>query len=243
GAGDIQAHARIMVDQGVPVGEADEAVERVEHGRHRAIRLDGVRDGALGGQEQADHHEQGQDDQQGNQPLDKSRHSESLQGRPRAGPMGARPQEAGRITGRAGARQGASRRLARAGNGGGRRRAGRPARPAQTSFSSKAFSTARVRSRTPSLDRMLETWFLTVPSATPRELAISLLEKPPAIRRRISVSRSVSGSGCSRLTNSFCRPSRPESRRWVTAGCTSEPPAATVWMALTSWSRDTSLSR
>src|SRR5690606_20783085 len=73
----------------------------------------------------------------------------------------------------------------------------------QTSLSSKALSTARVRSRTPSLDRMLDTWFLTVPSATPRELAISLLEKPPAIRRRISVSRSVSGSGCSRLTNSF----------------------------------------
>ena len=40
---------------------------------------------------------------------------------------------------------------------------------------SKALSTARVRSRTPSLDRMLETWFLTVPSATVSELAISLL--------------------------------------------------------------------
>src|SRR5690606_41959296 len=55
----------------------------------------------------------------------------------------------------------------------------------QTSCSSKAFSTARVRSRTPSLLRMFDTWFLIVPSATPSELAISLLEKPPAIRRRI----------------------------------------------------------
>ncbi len=61
--------------------------------------------------------------------------------------------------------------------------------------SSKAFNTARVRSRTPSLERMLETWFLTVPSATLSEFAISLFEYPPAIRRRISVSRSVKGSG------------------------------------------------
>src|SRR5690606_40707415 len=35
---------------------------------------------------------------------------------------------------------------------------------AQTSCSSKALSTARVRSRTPSLLRMLDTWFLIVPS-------------------------------------------------------------------------------
>lgn len=49
------------------------------------------------------------------------------------------------------------------------------ARRRQTMPSSNAFSTARVRSRTPSLDRMLETWFFTVPSATPSELAISLL--------------------------------------------------------------------
>ncbi len=41
--------------------------------------------------------------------------------------------------------------------------------------SSNAFRTARVRSRTPSFDRMFETWFLTVPSATLSELAISLL--------------------------------------------------------------------
>src|SRR5690606_22701677 len=58
--------------------------------------------------------------------------------------------------------------------------AGRPS-CRQTNCSSKAFSTARVRSRTPSLLRMLDTWFLIVPSATPSELAISLLEKPPAI--------------------------------------------------------------
>src|SRR6185312_13432077 len=45
---------------------------------------------------------------------------------------------------------------------------------AQTMPSSSAFSTARVRSRTPSLERMLETWFFTVPSATFSELAISL---------------------------------------------------------------------
>ena len=33
----------------------------------------------------------------------------------------------------------------------------------------------RVRSSTPILERIFETWFLTVPSATPSELAISLL--------------------------------------------------------------------
>jgi hypothetical protein len=46
---------------------------------------------------------------------------------------------------------------------------------AQTMPISNALSTARVRSRTPSLDRMFDTWFLTVPSATPSEFAISLL--------------------------------------------------------------------
>src|SRR5690348_8404362 len=59
----------------------------------------------------------------------------------------------------------------------------KPVRHMATSFadanytipSSSAFRTARVRSRTPSLDRMLDTWFLTVPSATLSELAISLL--------------------------------------------------------------------
>lgn len=51
-----------------------------------------------------------------------------------------------------------------------------PARPYCTIPNSNAFSTARVRSRTPSLDRMFDTWFFTVPSATPSELAISLLE-------------------------------------------------------------------
>ena len=45
----------------------------------------------------------------------------------------------------------------------------------QTMPSSSALSTARVRSRTPSLERMLDTWFFTVPSATRSELAISLL--------------------------------------------------------------------
>jgi hypothetical protein len=45
----------------------------------------------------------------------------------------------------------------------------------QTIPISSAFSTARVRSRTPSFDKMLETWFFTVPSATFSELAISLL--------------------------------------------------------------------
>lgn len=45
----------------------------------------------------------------------------------------------------------------------------------QTMPISNALSTARVRSRTPSLERMLETWFFTVPSATVSELAISLL--------------------------------------------------------------------
>src|ERR1700754_3500411 len=52
---------------------------------------------------------------------------------------------------------------------------GRQSASAQTIPSSRAFRTARVRSRTPSLERMLETWFFTVPSATRRELAISLL--------------------------------------------------------------------
>jgi hypothetical protein len=90
---------------------------------------------------------------------------------------------------------------------------------------------------------MFETWFLMVPSATPSELAISLFENPPAINRWISVSRSVSGSGRSRLTKSLRMCSRPDSRRWVTAGCTSEPPWATVSIAPTSCSSDTSLSR
>src|ERR1051325_18109 len=40
---------------------------------------------------------------------------------------------------------------------------------------SRAFSTARVRSRTPSFDRMLEAWFLIVPSAVPSASAISRL--------------------------------------------------------------------
>src|SRR3546814_7800115 len=85
---------------------------------------------------------------------------------------------------------------------------------------------------------MFDTWFLIVPSATPSELAISLLEKPEAISRRISVSRSVSGSGRSRLTKSLRMCSRPDSRRWVTAGCTSEPPSDTVRIAPTSRSEE-----
>jgi hypothetical protein len=40
---------------------------------------------------------------------------------------------------------------------------------------SSALSTARVRSRTPSLARMLDTWFLTVPSAVASTSAISRL--------------------------------------------------------------------
>src|SRR5688572_12723405 len=66
---------------------------------------------------------------------------------------------------------------ARAGAGPGVRPAGSPAvrRARYTIPSSNAFSTARVRSRTPSFDRMFDTWFLTVPSATPSEFAISLL--------------------------------------------------------------------
>ncbi len=40
---------------------------------------------------------------------------------------------------------------------------------------SRALSTARVRSRTPSFERMLEVWFFTVPSAVPRASAISRL--------------------------------------------------------------------
>jgi hypothetical protein len=41
--------------------------------------------------------------------------------------------------------------------------------------SSSAFSTARVRSRTPSFDMMLDAWFFTVPSAVPNVSAISRL--------------------------------------------------------------------
>jgi hypothetical protein len=40
--------------------------------------------------------------------------------------------------------------------------------------------TARVLSRTPIFVRMFDTWFLTVPSATKRALAISRFEKPLA---------------------------------------------------------------
>src|SRR6266446_5807103 len=54
-----------------------------------------------------------------------------------------------------------------------------------------ALSTARVRSRTPSFERILETWFFTVPSEMSRASAISRLEYPPVIKRRISDSRSV----------------------------------------------------
>src|SRR5438552_18363852 len=54
-----------------------------------------------------------------------------------------------------------------------------------------ALSTARVRSRTPSFERILETWFFTVPSEMSRASAISRLEYPPVIKRRIFDSRSV----------------------------------------------------
>jgi len=40
---------------------------------------------------------------------------------------------------------------------------------------STALSTARVRSRTPSFERMFEMWFLTVPSASSKARAISRL--------------------------------------------------------------------
>ena len=54
-----------------------------------------------------------------------------------------------------------------------------PARVGRTGHammpSSTALSTARVRSRTPSFERMFEMWFLTVPSASSNAPAISRL--------------------------------------------------------------------
>ncbi len=47
--------------------------------------------------------------------------------------------------------------------------------PDQMRPSSSAFSTARVRSRTPSLERTLDVWFLIVPSVVFRARAISRL--------------------------------------------------------------------
>src|SRR4029077_12804291 len=47
--------------------------------------------------------------------------------------------------------------------------------------SSRALRTARVRSRTPSLPRTLDAWFLTVPSEVPSASAISRLLYPPAM--------------------------------------------------------------
>src|SRR3982751_6768581 len=66
---------------------------------------------------------------------------------------------------------------ARAGNAAGarHRRGRRLVQRDQTIPRWSAFRTARVRSRTPSWERMFETWFFTVPSATPSEFAISLL--------------------------------------------------------------------
>src|SRR5690606_28615731 len=148
-----------------------------------AVGLDLLLDVPARGQHQADQQEQREGDRETNQDLDDAGHSGS--------PGAARP---ARIRRRrpliVASRPDASPTPL-------------PGFPAQTSCSSKALSTARVRSRTPSLLRMLDTWFLIVPSATPSELAISLLEKPEAMSRRISVSRSVSGSGRSRLTNSL----------------------------------------
>src|SRR5690606_31230012 len=224
--GDADLHVRIAQRQHVPVREPVEAADRVEHDRQPAVGLDRVFDMALRRQHEADDHEQDGHDGQRNQEFNEAGHVFS-----RAGPgmgRGRRPAMLARLPGPAQPRGAMPNRVFR-------RR--------YTSFSSNAFSTARVRSRTPSLDRMFETWFLMVPSATPSELAISLLENPPAISRRISVSRSVSGSGWSRLTNWLRMCSSPDNSRWLIAGCTSEPPAATVWMALTSCSRDTSLSR
>ena len=56
------------------------------------------------------------------------------------------------------------------------RRWARPRPPGQTYPRSTALRTARVRSRTPSLARMFDTWFFTVPSATKRARPISRLE-------------------------------------------------------------------
>src|SRR5258707_15819271 len=51
----------------------------------------------------------------------------------------------------------------------------------QSSRFSSAFKTARVRSRTYSFERMLETCFLMVRSATKTQRAISRFEQPAAI--------------------------------------------------------------
>ena len=88
------------------------------------------------------------------------------------------------------------------------------------------------------------TWVLTVVSDTISSAAISALDMPRAISCSTSSSRGVSssndgGGGASAagvLANSSIR-------RRVTVGASSDSPAATRRMPLTSWSAGTSLSR
>src|SRR5713101_5561803 len=88
-----------------------------------------------------------------------------------------------------------------------------------------ALSTARVRSRTPSLERIFETWFFTVPSDKSSASAISRLEYPPVINLRISDSRSVrasSGFGSARCEVGF----NSRMSRTVSAGLNRVTPMA-----------------
>jgi hypothetical protein len=106
-----------------------------------------------------------------------------------------------------------------------------------------AFSTARVRSRTPSFEKMLDVWFFTVPALISKVSAISLLLSPAAMSRRISVSRSVRGSGDSRLSNCFGTRSSDSSSRSPIAGWIKVPPPATMRIPAASRSDDTSFKQ
>ena len=64
-----------------------------------------------------------------------------------------------------------------------------------------AYRTAFVRSLTPSLEKMLETWFLTVPSLILSAFAISRLLIPLVINFSTSVSRSVRSSEFSKASS------------------------------------------
>jgi hypothetical protein len=115
---------------------------------------------------------------------------------------------------------------------------------AQMTPISSAFSTARVRSRTPSFDRTLEVWFLTVPAAVPDASAIPRFEEPAAIRRRIS---HFSGRELVRQLGALeggglpapCQEGRAVSR----AGRIREPPSANGLTVASSWRREMSFKR
>jgi hypothetical protein len=96
---------------------------------------------------------------------------------------------------------------------------------------------AWVRSASPSLARMLETWLFTVSSLTESVLAISRFDRPLARALSTSVSRGVS---CPRGPGSL-RSSR--SSRAVAAGCSTLSPRAAASTESMTWSTPAVLGR